>query len=158
MFLPRYLEPGYFIPIAGNLAECQELPISPTEVNEFCLETNLRGNGCHEPGIVSPEPEEIPGGLSFTRSRFFRCQETKEVYEGYGSRRFRGIEVQARKWLRGLDAATSLADLGAIRGNRLEALRCDRAGQYNIRVNDCWRICFSWRECNAHGVEIIDYH
>ena len=90
--------------------------------------------------------------------RSFRCQETKELYEGYGSRRFRGIEEQARKRLRWLDAATSLSDLGAIRGNRLEALRKDRTGQYSIRVNDRWRICFSWLEGNAYGVEIVDYH
>jgi proteic killer suppression protein len=90
--------------------------------------------------------------------RSFRCQETKAIYEGYGSRRFRGIEEQARKRLRWLDAATSLTDLGAIRGNRLEALKNDRAGQHSIRINDRWRICFSWREGNAHDAEIVDYH
>jgi proteic killer suppression protein len=90
--------------------------------------------------------------------RSFRCQETKAIYEGFGSREFRGIEEQARKRLRWLDAATSLADLAAIRGNRLEALKRDRAGQYSIRVNDRWRICFSWRGGEAHDVEIVDYH
>jgi proteic killer suppression protein len=55
--------------------------------------------------------------------RSFRCTETKAIYEGYGSRKFRAIELQARKRLRWLHAATSLTDLGAIRGNRLEALR-----------------------------------
>ena len=64
--------------------------------------------------------------------RTFRCQETRAIHEGYSSRRFGGIEEQARKRLRWLDAATSLADLGAIRGNRLEALKSDRAGQANI--------------------------
>ena len=57
-----------------------------------------------------------------------------------------------------LAAATSLTDLGAIRGNRLEALKRDRTGQHSIRINDRWRICFSWREGNAHDVEIVDYH
>ena len=90
--------------------------------------------------------------------RSFRCQETKKIYEGYGSRKFQGIEVQARKRLRWLDAATGLADLGAIRGNRLESLKGDRAGQYSIRINDRWRLSFSWREGNAHNVEIVDYH
>ena len=90
--------------------------------------------------------------------RFLRCQETKAVYDSYGSRRFRGIEGQARKRLLWLAAATSLNDLGAIRGNRLEALKGDRAGQHSIRVNDRWRICFSWREGNAQDVEIVDYH
>jgi proteic killer suppression protein len=90
--------------------------------------------------------------------RSFRCQETKAIHEGFGSRRFRGIEEQARKRLRWLDAATSLADLGAIRGNRLEALRGHRAGQHSIRINERWGICFSWREGNARDVEIVDCH
>ena len=90
--------------------------------------------------------------------RSFRCQETQAIHEGFGSRKFRGIEEQARKRLRWLDAATSLADVGAIRGNRLEALKGDRAGEYSIRINDRWRVCFSWREGNAYDVEIVDYH
>ena len=90
--------------------------------------------------------------------RSFRCQETEAIHEGYSSRRFRGIEEQARKRLRWMDAATSLTDLGAIRGNRLEALKGDRAGQRSIRIDDRWRICFSWREGNAHAAEIVDHH
>lgn len=90
--------------------------------------------------------------------RSFRCAETKSIHEGFGSRIFRGIELQARKRLRWLDAATSLADLGAIRGNHLEALKGDRLGQYSIRINERWRICFVWRDGNAHEVEIVDYH
>ena len=65
--------------------------------------------------------------------RSFRCQETKAIYDGFGSREFRGIEEQARKRLRWLSAATSLTDLEAIRGNWLEALKRDRAGQHSIR-------------------------
>lgn len=90
--------------------------------------------------------------------RSFRCQETEAIQQGYGSRRFRGIEKQARKPLRWLHAATSLADLAAIRGNRLEALSGDRVGQHSIRINDRWRICFSWRDGSAHDVEMVDYH
>ena len=90
--------------------------------------------------------------------RSFRCQETRAIHDGFGSRKFRAIELQARKRLRWLDAATSLADLGAIRGNHLEPLRGDRTGQYSIRINDQWRICFSWRDGNPHDVEIVDYH
>ena len=88
----------------------------------------------------------------------FRCQETRTIHDGLGSRKFRGIEQQARKRLRWLDAATSLTDLGAIRGNHLEALTRDRAGQYSIRINDRWRVCFTWRDGNARDVEIVDYH
>ena len=90
--------------------------------------------------------------------RSFRCLETKAICEGYGSRKFRGIEEQARKRLRWLDAAPSLTDLGAIRGDRLEALKRDRTRQHSIRINDRWRICFTWRDGNAHEVEIVDYH
>jgi len=90
--------------------------------------------------------------------RSFRCTETKAIYERYGSRKFQAIEGQARKRLRWLDAAPSLTDLGAIRGNRLEALKGDRTGQHSIRINDRWRICFRWWDGNAHDVEIIDYH
>ena len=90
--------------------------------------------------------------------RSFRCLETKAIHEGFASRKFRGIEEQARRRLRWLDAATSLTDLGAIRGNHLEALKRDRVGQHIIRIDDRWRIFFTWRDGNAHEVEIADYH
>jgi len=54
--------------------------------------------------------------------------------------------------------ATQLRDLAAPPGNRLEALRGERKGQHSIRINDRWRLCFVWRDGNAHGVEIVDYH
>ena len=88
--------------------------------------------------------------------RSFRCLETKAIHEGFTSRKFRGIEEQARRRLRWLDAVTSLTGLWAIRGNRLEALKGNRAGQHSIRVNDQWRVCFTWREGNAYNVEIVD--
>ena len=68
------------------------------------------------------------------------------------------IEDQARTPLLRLDAAQSLADLAALRGNRLEALAGDRAGQHSIRINDQFRICFKWDEKGAYDVEIVDYH
>ena len=57
-----------------------------------------------------------------------------------------------------VNAASVLGDLAAVPGNRLEKLRGNRAGQHSLRVNDQWRICFVWREGNAHDVEIVDYH
>lgn len=57
-----------------------------------------------------------------------------------------------------LNAATSLDDLRVPPGNRLEKLRGDRSGQYRIRINDEWRVCFRWSEANAHEVEIVAYH
>jgi proteic killer suppression protein len=64
----------------------------------------------------------------------------------------------ARRKLKMLDDATSLNDLAALPRNRLEALRRDRKGQHSIRINDQYRICFEWRDGDAHDVEIVDYH
>ena len=68
------------------------------------------------------------------------------------------IEDQARTRLIRLDSATSLEDLRALRGNRLEALVGDRKGQFSIRINDQYRICFKWRPEGPTDVEITDYH
>ena len=89
--------------------------------------------------------------------RSFRCEETRAIHEGFASRQFRAIQDQARKRLRWLEAATSLADLRAIRGNRLEALKGDWSGHFSIRVNNQWRLVFKWDE-GAHQVRLVDYH
>lgn len=68
------------------------------------------------------------------------------------------FERQARRKLLLLDGAAKLDDLRQPPGNRLEALKGDRRGQYSIRINDQWRICFEWREDGAELVEIVDYH
>ncbi|MCH2394106.1 MAG: type II toxin-antitoxin system RelE/ParE family toxin [Oceanibaculum sp.] len=68
------------------------------------------------------------------------------------------IQRIARRKLRMLDAATALEELRVPPGNRLEALKGDRAGQYSIRINDQWRICFVWDGDGAREVEIVDYH
>jgi len=72
--------------------------------------------------------------------------------------RFQAIERAARRRLLYLHAAKTLEELRVPPGNRLEALKRDRAGQYSIRINDQWRICFVWRDGEAHNVEIVDYH
>jgi proteic killer suppression protein len=64
----------------------------------------------------------------------------------------------AERKLQMLDAAVELADLRIPPGNRLEKLAGDRKGQYSIRINDQWRICFDWKDAGAWGVEIVDYH
>ncbi len=64
----------------------------------------------------------------------------------------------ARRKLRQLEIATRLDDLRVPPGNRLEALRGDRQGQYSIRINDQWRVCFRWTGQGAEDVEIVDYH
>jgi proteic killer suppression protein len=90
--------------------------------------------------------------------RSFRCAETERLHRRQPSRRFRAFQQVARRKLRQLDSANELRDLAAPPGNRLEALRGDRKGQHRIRINDRWRICFVWRDGNAHDVEIVDYH
>ena len=68
------------------------------------------------------------------------------------------IQETALNKLRILNAAVSLQNLAVPPGNRLEALKGDRKGQYSIRINQQWRICFTWIDANAYGVEIVDYH
>jgi proteic killer suppression protein len=68
------------------------------------------------------------------------------------------IQATARRKLEQLDAARTLTALRVPSGNRLEALRGNRAGQWSIRINDQWRICFRWEEGDAYDVEIVDYH
>ena len=88
----------------------------------------------------------------------FRCRETRRLFLDQSSRRFAAIERAARRKLLALDAATNLKELADIPGNRLEALREDRVGQYSVRINERYRICFTWRQDGAHDVEIVDYH
>ena len=72
--------------------------------------------------------------------------------------RFQGFADQAARRLTLLDSAEALSDLAAFRSNRLEALRGDRAGQYSIRVNREWRVCFVWTDEGPSEVQIVDYH
>jgi proteic killer suppression protein len=72
-------------------------------------------------------------------------------------KKFSGIEKQARMRLDRLNAATSLGDL-ALPGHHLKTLAGDRAGQYSIRINDQYRVCFEWKDGDAYNVEVVDYH
>jgi proteic killer suppression protein len=90
--------------------------------------------------------------------RSFREKETEKVFQREFSRRFHHIARVAKRKLDQIHAAASLNDLKAIPGNHLEALAGDRLGQYSIRVNDHWRICFRWVGLDAFDVEILDYH
>ena len=90
--------------------------------------------------------------------RSFRDKETGKVFRREFSRRFHGIAAAAKRKLDHIHAAGELADLRAIPGNRFEALTGDRLGQYSIRINDQWRICFRWLQADAIDVEIVDYH
>lgn len=88
----------------------------------------------------------------------FKCVDTEALSKGTQVRRFANIAVVARRKLRQLEIATQLQDLRVPPGNRLEALKGDRAGQYSIRINDQFRLCFYWTATGAEDVEIVDYH
>jgi toxin HigB-1 len=90
----------------------------------------------------------------------YRDKRTRDFAAGKRVKAFSGVERPARLKLDRLEAATSIRDLAALPGNRFEALAGDRRGEYSIRINDQWRICFAWA-AGAPGpsnVEIIDYH
>jgi proteic killer suppression protein len=88
----------------------------------------------------------------------FRCADTERLFHRESVRRFKAIERQALRKLDMLDATPDLRTLSTLPGSRLEHLKGDRKGQYSIRTNDQWRICFEWRDGNAYEVEIVDYH
>ena len=90
----------------------------------------------------------------------YRRNDTRDFAAGNRVKAFSGIERAARLKLDRLEAAATLKDLAGLPGNRLEALAGDRKGQYSIRINDRWRICFEWQDSapGPSGVEIIDYH
>jgi proteic killer suppression protein len=88
----------------------------------------------------------------------FKDDETRRLHETGSSARFSGIARVALRKLIQLDAAGQLSDLRVPPGNRLEALKGNRAGRHSIRINDQWRICFRWEGADACEVEICDYH
>ena len=90
----------------------------------------------------------------------YRDKRTRDFAAGKRVRAFSGIEHPARLKLDRMEAAMALKDLAVLRGNRLEALAGDRKGQYSIRINDQWRICFEWPggALGPSNVEIVDYH
>ena len=90
----------------------------------------------------------------------YRDKRTRDFAAGKRVKAFSGIQRAAQLKLDRLEAATSLRDLAVLPGNRFEALRGHRKGEYSIRINDQWRVCFEWPE-GSHGpinVEIVDYH
>ena len=89
--------------------------------------------------------------------RSFRDRDAERLWNREFSRKFQAIERPARVRLGFLHAARSLSDL-RLPGLRLEVLKADRKGQYSIRINDRYRICFVWRSGDAYEVEIVDYH
>lgn len=89
----------------------------------------------------------------------FASKESEKVFKGELSKKL-PVDIQrtARRRLLYLEDAESLQDIRAVPGHRLERLKGERAGQYSIRINDQWRICFEWHKNNVRNVEIVDYH
>ena len=90
----------------------------------------------------------------------YRDKRTRDFADGKRIRQFQAFERQAYRRLEILEAATTLRILGQLPSNRLESLSGDRAGQFSIRINDQWRICFEWPEDSEEllNIEIVDYH
>ncbi len=88
----------------------------------------------------------------------FKCADTQALSKGERVKQFVNIAAVARRKLRQLEIADRLDDLRVPPGNRLEALKGDRAGQHSIRVNDQFRLCFRWTDAGAEDVEIVDDH
>ena len=88
----------------------------------------------------------------------FKCADTESLFKRFRVKRFINIEAVAQRKLEQLEWTDTLNDLRIPPGNRLEALRRDRAGQHSIRINDQFRICFVWTAEGAKNVEIVDYH
>ncbi len=90
--------------------------------------------------------------------RTFCCTDTQALFQGQRTRRFKAIERVATRKLQMLHIAKALNDLASPPGNRLEALHGERNGQYSIRINGQWRLCFRWTGIGVEDVEIVDYH
>lgn len=88
----------------------------------------------------------------------FADRDTEQLFRLERVVRFQAVERAALRKLAMLDAAVGIEDLKTPPGNRLEALKGNRSGQWSIRVNDQWRICFRWRDGHAADVELVDYH
>jgi toxin HigB-1 len=88
----------------------------------------------------------------------FKCKETLALFGGKNPRKFRAFCSIAERKLAQLDAAQTLEFLKSPPGNKLEALKRDRKGQYSIRINDQWHVCFIWTNQGRKNIEIVDYH
>jgi len=98
-------------------------------------------------------------GYSFSMIKTFRCKETERIFSGKFSIKLpQNIQRVAERKLIMIHKAAKLNDLRVPPANRLEAMKGDRKGQYSLRINDQWRICFEWHEDGVYNVKIQDYH
>jgi proteic killer suppression protein len=96
--------------------------------------------------------------LNVTANKNFKDERTAALFRGEFVKAFSGFDRRALNRLDQLENAKVLADLASVRGNRLEALKGARKGQFSIRINDQYRVCFRWEKGYAIDVEIADYH
>ena len=99
----------------------------------------------------------MQGIIGLNMIKNFKCKYTQALYEGKSPKQFRPFQAQAERKLQILDSAAELFDLRSPPGNRFEKLGGDRQGQYSIRINKQWRVCFAWSD-EPYDVEITDYH
>ncbi|NRB11308.1 MAG: type II toxin-antitoxin system RelE/ParE family toxin [Rickettsiaceae bacterium] len=88
----------------------------------------------------------------------FACKDTKKLFNNLYVKNFASFQRQAQIKLKLLNAINDVNELTIPPGNRLEALKGNRSGQYSIRINKQWRICFTWKDSHVYDVEIVDYH
>ncbi len=109
--------------------------------------------------IILPHYDIIVLRYNIAMITSFACKETEKIYHGQRSKKLpSGIQRTARRKLIYLDEAEVIEDLKAPPANDLEKRKKDRKGQWSIRINNQWRICFKWMAPNASNVEIVDYH
>jgi toxin HigB-1 len=140
-----------------------------TALSAFLL-TLMTPAGARKEGGIQRTAGRLCGAelccLTFTGQRYtlqvvirsFRCADSELLFQRQPVLRFRAFERQALRKLDMLDAAPDIRTLATLPGSRLEALKGGRKGQYSIRINDQWRICFVWVQGHAYDVEIVDYH
>ena len=129
---------------ATRVAESVLTVFSTFKGKEVSITLDVSRNSCYFPGVIVS----------------YRDKRTREFAGGKFVKAFSGFQRSARLKLDRLEAATSLGDLAALPGNRFESLLGDRKGQYSIRINDQWRLCFEWpaQSPGPSNVEIVDYH
>lgn len=124
-------------------------------------QTNLRGRISPRKNLGSSiETFDVNNALRYCSAviKTFRCPDTEALSKGNPVRRFANLASVARRKLRQIQIADRLDDLRVPPGNRLEDLKGKREGQYSIRINDQYRVCFRWTDYGAEDVEIVDYH
>jgi len=102
--------------------------------------------------------DDVRRHILFFMIKSFKCNDTEKLFNDFEVLRFKAISKIARRKLEMLNAAISLQSLRIPPGNRLEQLKGKRKGQFSIRINNQWRICFKWQGNDAFDVEITDYH